>query len=168
MLQEDCFYEAPNKSLIYKQIIDIASNNEPWGLYYNFLTKVVGQEIIEQDKFLKDLHMAHNFTALVFKIMPHSVYNWHVDTKRLCSLNMLLNTEDISHCLFSNAYNSITFDVLELKYKPETYYAFNTKEPHSVINLDKPRYVFSLEFNDSSFTYKDLVSYIKNDLLNKS
>jgi hypothetical protein len=81
---------------------------------------------------------------------------------------MLLNTEDISNCLFSIDNKNITFNFLELNYKPHTYYAFNTKEPHSVVNLDKPRYLFSLEFNDSSFTYKDLVSYIKNDLLNKS
>ena len=37
---------------------------------------------------------------------------------------------------------------LELRYEPDRFYLFNNQVPHSVINLDVNRYLFSLEFTE--------------------
>lgn len=64
---------------------------------------------------------------------------------------MLLSGKDTSHCLFTphdNDPESLQIPVTELYYKEDTFYLFNTQERHMVLNLDKPRYLFSIEFKD--------------------
>jgi hypothetical protein len=51
------------------------------------------------------------------------------------------------------------FKIDELKYKPSTYYLFNTQVPHTVYNFETTRYLMSVEFAKD----KDQLSF--NDLL---
>jgi hypothetical protein len=66
-------------------------------------------------------------------------------------------------CLFAPEGEQLVMPVVELTYLPNTYYVFNTKIPHTVINLSRPRYTFSLEFmgKDYGLTYDELLSDIK-------
>ena len=62
-------------------------------------------------------------------------------------MNLLFSTENNSHTLFGHQRDSLNKDVIELEYEPETFYLFNNQVPHTVINLDGPRYLFSLYFD---------------------
>ena len=64
----------------------------------------------------------------------------------------------------SNQYNFDEFGTkfLELKYKPNTFYAFNTQILHCVYNFDKPRYLFTCEFaqDHNQLSYDKLYSWM--------
>ena len=158
----DCYRQINHTSSILDQVLDVIEDETSWGLYYDFIVKIIPKNIIEQDAFLNKLSLIFPFKAYIFKVLPNSFYNWHLDSKRLCSINMLLNTGIDSHCLFSINNANITFNFNELQYKKHTYYAFNTQEPHCVINLESPRYLFSIEF-DEQVKYKDLVTWLKEN-----
>jgi hypothetical protein len=123
----------------------------------------VDKSILDQDPLLKDLSSKREFMGGLLEIPPNSVYNWHVDTDRHCGLNMLVYDGGRSMCLFAPEGEQLVMPVVELTYLPNTYYAFNTKIPHTVINLSRPRYMFSLEFmgKDYGLTYDELLSDIK-------
>jgi hypothetical protein len=76
---------------------------------------------------------------------------------------MLLSDDGDSRCLFLDGEPGVVFNTQELKYKPDTYYAFNTQVPHMVLNTTRPRYLFSVEFleKDRGLTFDELCEDIK-------
>jgi hypothetical protein len=64
-----------------------------------------------------------------------------------------------SHCIFTNEQYAVVNNIQELKYEPKTYYALNVQNYHSVINFEKPRYMFSLEFDEDKniLTFDQLI-----------
>lgn len=60
-----------------------------------------------------------------------------------------------SHTLFGRNVTNTSMHCLELRYEPGRFYLFNNQVPHTVINLDVNRYLFSLEFAES-LSYFDL------------
>lgn len=161
-LKNHNFYQINTLSKISKKLLQEAENQSKWMEYFNFLVKVINEDIINKDDFLKALKQQHDFTCYVLKLPPFVSYNWHKDTKRNCSINMLLNFDGISHCLFADRFNDVVFDICELNYQENTYYLFNTQNYHSVINLEKPRFLLSLEFKNQSLTYDDLLKTIRS------
>jgi len=115
-----------------------------WGEYYNFKAKEVPKSLIENEKAFQGIR--HPFKAGILRMDPYTVYNWHTDDKRKMSINMLLS-HGHSHCLFTTK-QGVNIPVTELPYEIGRYYILNTKMPHMVINLEKPRYMFSVEFLD--------------------
>lgn len=132
--------------------------DEAWMPYYNFMALPVPQEIIDNEPMLVELAKKREFHAGILKMDPNSCYNWHVDTDRHVSLNMLVLDDGSSHCIFAPEYG-LVMPIHELKYAPFTYYVFNTKVPHMVVNFNEPRYMFSLEFlgKDKDVTYEELL-----------
>lgn len=86
----------------------------------------------------------------IIKMAPWMVYKWHQDRDRKGGVNMLLTGKDTSHCLFTSDLDEehLQIPVSELYYKEDTFYLFNTQERHMVLNRDKIRYLFSIEFED--------------------
>ena len=82
----------------------------------------------------------------ILRIPDHWVYHWHRDQNRQACINMLLSTDHHSHTLFGQNINSTNMRCLELPYEPDRFYLFNNQIPHTVINLDVDRHLFSLEF----------------------
>ena len=68
--------------------------------------------------------------------------------------------------MFGKRKNKYYYDnIIELKYKPLTYYLFNNQENHAVINLDdKDRYLFSLYFKEET-PYETLREKLKTNLV---
>jgi hypothetical protein len=130
------------KSVIAAQLLELAKNNNAWFTYYNFDTLLVPQEILDKEPFFATLPP---FKAGILRLDPYTCYNWHVDDVRGWVINMLL-TSGKSHCLFGSNQGQ-SFPFTELAYEPETYYSFNTQVPHTVINFEAPRYVFSIQFD---------------------
>ena len=105
--------------------------------------------------------------AAVLMSEPYQNYEWHTDQYRGTCINMLLSYDHVSHCLFGIKKNETNVYFHELKYEPSTFYIFNNQFPHSVINFEKPRYLFSLEFAATAddLLYPELYKWVKSENL---
>lgn len=136
---------------------------EWWTPYYNFMALQIPNKVLVMDRLLSQLAKKRDFQGGLLKIPPNTVYNWHVDTDRNCGLNMLVYDDGQSKCIFAPEGLKIVMPAVELRYAPNTFYAFNTKVMHTVINFTTPRYMFSLEFlgKDYGLTYDQLLTDLK-------
>ena len=152
------FFEIKSKSKILNDLVSIKDNNDPFVDYFNFEVKFVSPDVTNKDPFLRALNKSHRFNAAILRINQNSIYNWHIDDNRGVSVNMLIDG-GASHCIFTNEEYAVVNNIQELKYEPKTYYALNVQNYHSVINFEKPRYMFSLEFNEDKniLTFDQLI-----------
>jgi hypothetical protein len=80
---------------------------------------------------------------------------------------MLLRHET-SHSVFKTkvkTINDIQFKIIELKYKVKKFYLYNTQIEHAVINLNNPRYFFSVQFENKNLSYEQLYKWCKENHL---
>ncbi len=170
------FYELQTKSSVSAQILEIAHNSEPWTTYFDFRLKVVPSEIFLKDEFLTWLSRGYVFHAAVLKLDPYTCYDWHTDTNRGVSVNMLLNPDIRSYCLFSpnrglqtddDIDGDTVFNIEELSYKASTYYLFNTQVQHTIYNFEDTRYLFSVEFSKdkNKLTFCELLKDVQNNFV---
>ena len=157
------YYELINKSNITQRLLDTAHNSSQWIDYYNFKAKLVPPEMLFEDEFFKWLVKRYDFIAGILKLDPYTCYDWHTDTRRGVGINMLLTPEARSICAFTHNKEDAVFKIEELKYKPSTYYLFNTQVPHTVYNFETTRYLLSIEFakDKNELTFDDLIKDIK-------
>ena len=144
-------FEPLARSSIADTLLNMAKTQTNWVSYYNFEAMQVPSEVLGQDNFLKKLS---GYKGGILRLKPYTCYNWHADTDRLSGVNMLLSSGK-SHCLFGSN-DAVSFPFVELKYEPSIYYAFNTQVPHTVLNFEETRYIFSIEF-DKPTTYAQLL-----------
>ena len=119
-------------------------------------------EATQSDPFIKDIAAEFNGKLRLYKFPAKQVYHWHKDASVGCSLNMVLE-EYNSHSLFIHPErdNKYVEPVVELKYKLETWYIFNSQAMHSVINLDdRDRILFTL-IMPKDIDYHDVVAWYK-------
>jgi len=159
------FYKIPTQATITEAALKIAHDDTEWVKYYNFIAKPIPQELLLQEPFFKKLAERYEFHAGVLRTDPYSVYDWHVDTRRGAGINMQLNFDGFSMCLFSTNENLVTRPIFPVQYTPNEYYLFNTQQLHTVINFDHPRYMLSVEFkkDKDELTYEELYNYIKDE-----
>jgi hypothetical protein len=57
---------------------------------------LLDQSLIYQDKFLTKLHIESNFGGAlsILRLPPNNMYNWHVDTRQVCNINLINSTTD--------------------------------------------------------------------------
>jgi hypothetical protein len=163
---DNCFRAIQHNCSLTPQLLEtvLLAGPENWTPYYNFRAFLLGEDFVYQDKFLKDLAYKRQYIAGLLELPPNTAYNWHVDTDRHCGLNMLVYDDGQSKCLFApEGEVQVVMPIVELKYQPNTFYAFNTKVPHTVINFTEKRYMFSLEFvgEDYRLPYDTLLADIK-------
>ena len=152
------YHPLPAKSTIYDHLLAFAMGAGTWKKYHNFHAIQVPFDLIFSDPVLHTLGMQHKLAVGILRLDPYTTYDWHVDTRRGVSINMLLNNVK-SHCLFSVGETEATHGFIELKYQPKTYYAFNNQVPHMVINFEEPRYLMSVEFeaDKNKLTFEQLL-----------
>lgn len=157
------YYQIPSKSLISKELLEFALANQDWTDYYNFKAVQVPLEILIKDPFLVALFRKYTYAAGIVKLNPHSCYDWHIDTRRGAGVNMLLNFDGVSNCLFAQG-EGAQFPFEELKYQPDSYYLFNTQSKHMVLNFEAPRYLFTIEFeaDSTALSFEYLLAQVKN------
>ena len=158
-----CFKKVKHDGYRLRSLLwDVISETSPtrWLPYYNFEALPLPWEVVSEDSLLVALAKKREFKAGLLKIPAHTVYNWHIDTDRHCGLNMLVYDDGQSKCIFAPEGLKIVMPAVELRYAPNTFYAFNTKVMHTVINFTTPRYMFSLEFmgKDYGLTYEQLLA----------
>lgn len=161
MTYELPYHPLPNKSTIAQEVLDFAKTTGAWVPYYNFYAVQVPFELAYKDPVLHALGAQHSLAVGVIRLDPNTTYDWHVDTRRGVSVNMLLSDVK-SHCLFAYEEKEATHRFIELQYKPNTYYLFNNQVPHMVTNFGQSRYLLSVEFekDKDALTYAQLLKEI--------
>lgn len=156
----DCF-KAIAKSEFIQEYFD-SQNKESLttDLYYGFNALRFPLEILLQEPLLKNIHEKFPIqTGGYVKLDPNRCFRWHTDIKRKVAINMLLNSEIHSHTLFGQLLDNdelhYQYETVELKYEENTLYSFNTAIEHTVVNFEKTRWLFTVEF-DSCVTYHDI------------
>ena len=151
-----CYQKIPEKSTIVPELLALAEKGE-WQDYIYWKAIPVSDELINKDPFLSKLRETRTFRAGILLTPPNSCYKWHVDTYRSVGVNLLIKHKD-SHSVFTFDEENINVPVHELKYEEDTYYIYNTKVPHMVLNVDEPRYIMTLEFigKDSNLEFDEL------------
>jgi hypothetical protein len=119
-----------------------------------------------QESVLKSIDQSFSIEGVyVLKLSPDRVYNWHVDTDRGVSINLLLNEKHESFCLFGSEVDGCPtqLDILKLEYQPETFYLFNTQSLHSVTNFKYDRFLLSVVFQDdrTKLSYSDIKKFVR-------
>ena len=143
--------------------------DQPWGVYYGFEVTPISPDIWREEEILCSLDKEFGFTLVgLQKMPPYFNYNWHVDVTRGCGLNMLLSDGE-SHTFFAKPSRDdhrlmlgSNSSITQLKYEPDSFYAFNTRKLHCVYNLEKPRYIFTCEFSreNGELSYERLSKWI--------
>jgi hypothetical protein len=159
------YYEMLIKSSIAPQLVDEAHRSSEWIDYFNFKAKLVPHEILFQDDFFRWLIKRYDFIAGILRLDPYTCYNWHTDTRRGVGINMLLTPNMRSFCAFAPDMSEQVFKIEELKYKPSTYYLFNTQVPHTVYNFETTRYLLSVEFakEKEELSFESLLADIRGN-----
>ena len=149
MNPEDCFTPLRHKAVEITDYIQwLLGQNPSWEEHFSFQAVPLPSEFIKVEPALKELDQIWKIGRLgLLRVEENSVYDWHVDQFRQSCVNLLFSTENNSHTLFGHQRDSLNKDVIELEYEPKTFYLFNNQVPHTVINLDGPRYLFSLYFD---------------------
>ena len=151
------------ESEILDDLLDLANDDSEWIMYYNFLAKKVPDEVLAKDPFLVWLSTKHNYIAGVLKMEPFQQYDWHVDTRRGVGINMPLEESD-SIVFFTDpsVVGALVKPIFPIEYEYNKYHVFNTQIPHNIINLDYPRYLFTIEFekDKDNLTYDDMVNLV--------
>jgi hypothetical protein len=125
----------------------VAKPEAIWFPHFGFQAMPLSRCLIASDPALQAIEQICPIAQIGILRMPdHWVYHWHRDQSRQACINMLLSIAHHSHTLFGQSINSANMHCLELNYEPDRYYLFNNQTPHTVINLDVDRHLFSLEF----------------------
>ena len=152
------------ESTIMDDLLAIANDNTGWAMYYNFLAKQVPNEVLAKDPFLVWLSTKHNFIAGVIRMERFQQYDWHVDTRRGVGINMPLEQFN-SIVFFTNPSDigSLVKPIFPIMYEYNKYHVFNTQIPHNIINLNYPRFLFTIEFekDKDNLTYADMINLVK-------
>jgi hypothetical protein len=115
-------------------------------------------------KFYSDLHKEFGdpFRVNFYKNNPNTVYDWHRDLDRKCSLNFLL-TENPNYLTLSRTAtnNRLVWDITQCTYTPFYPALLNTEIEHCVINYSsETRYILSVCPGGGS--YKDVLDFLMN------
>jgi len=170
MKPTDCFSEIKIKSnkLITHLEHLISSQNPSWEEHFGFDAIPIDSSWIEKELPLKEINEIHSIKQLgLLKVSNKSFYDWHVDSYRQSCINCLISKDHHSYLLFGEYKDEYYHNnIIELKYKPYTYYLFNNQKKHSVVNLDsKDRYLLSLYFEEET-PYETLRKKLKSILTN--
>lgn len=159
------YYEMQHKSNMTKELLDLAFNSDPWYDHYNYKAKPIPQDLMFIDPFYSWLIDRYDFIGGIIKLNPYTCYDWHVDTRRGVGINMSLTPFDRSICAFAPNIKETIFNIEELKYKPMTYYIFNTQVPHTVYTFETTRFMMSIDFakDKNELTFEQLVKDIKDN-----
>jgi hypothetical protein len=149
-MENDCYCPLLAKATHIPDFVNtLLATHVTWTEHFGFDAIELPDTFIEIEPALKETNKKHKIQRLgLLRIPENTMYDWHVDQYRLSCINMLINTDHHSHTLFGAQKDYINKKIIELKYEPNTFYLFNNQMEHCVINLDGPRYLFSLYFEE--------------------
>jgi len=167
----DCFSEIEIKSNQLVSYLEhlVSSHNLRWEEHFGFDVILIESSWIEKELSLRQINQIHPIKQLgLLRVENKSFYDWHVDSYRQSCINCLISKDHHSYLLFGDFKDEYYHNnIIELKYKPYTYYLFNNQKKHAVMNLDsKDRYLLSLYFEEET-SYEILREKLKSILIDK-
>jgi len=161
----DSFYKLTNQTNLVdtlKRFIQDPRVN--WYTKNAFDVAAVPRFVVESDATIVKLMERFDARPAILKMNPMTFYRFHIDEFRNAALNLLVEGWDSETFYGEPTDNEEIMSISQLVYEPNCMYLLNTKKPHSVINKNNPRYVFSLGFNDP-LTYEQVVEFCKEHAL---
>ena len=156
-------YKKLNKSHIIKDHFKSVKDNLKFNEYYGFDISLIDKDIWLSEPLLNEVNKKFKIKDCAYlKLNSYTNYKWHKDVIRGASINMLMTPDAKSYTLFGEEKSEDQIEFIKLDYESEYFYLFNTQMIHSVFNLDKTRYIFSVEFekNKNELTYAELYNMI--------
>jgi hypothetical protein len=158
-----CYYAKikaePDALLFY--LSELKDQADDWEDHFGFGAIELDPALIQSDSALHVIHNVQPIDRLgLLRIAPNTFYEWHTDTHRESCVNMLVSQNHHSHTLFGRQVDELNREVVELQYEPFSLYLFNNQAEHCVLNLDGPRYLFSLYFQEET-PYKTVRERLK-------
>jgi len=142
---------------------------DPSLLQFNFWFKKLGSELMlvsdelwSKEPLLQIISKRFPIEVCALsKMNPNTIYDWHTDAERGVGINLKLSIESRSSTLFGQTIDDWNIGFTELDYQPQNFYLFNTSINHSVINFDKDRYLFTVQFSqtDKLVTYNEIYNW---------
>jgi hypothetical protein len=156
------YYKLNTVSTVSNLLLEYTIHSKEWENKNSFDLITVPYELIKTDITLDYFYRILKAYPVILRTEPYSFYRFHIDEKRKCAINMLLDGFD-SNCYFADPTDSedVFNNVEELVYEPNTYYLLNTTKKHAVMNRSKTRYMFSMGINYASY------EFVKNIYENK-
>jgi hypothetical protein len=144
MNNDDYYYEIKQQCTVVKELLDFVTQDHNFEVV-TFLQKTIPEHIVKKDPVLSYFNDL-NFSLKIIKMFPNSFYDWHRDSGvRGCGINLLLNPVRCITLFREDSYFlQRQKKIVELAYKPFTYYMLNTSADHSVVNFDQHRFSVSL------------------------
>lgn len=166
-MRSDRFYEFKTTSRHHAFLKDKAPKLRYETGYGDIVLAQLPPENLEQDtkivRLIKDFGLDKTKQTSIFMMCPNTFYHWHIDGRRKCAINMVLDGWD--SLVLTGRRKGPYYEHLEhVPYTLSKYMLLNTSVPHTVINFSQPRYVLSLGL-PPSVTFEDILKYsIDNDV----
>jgi hypothetical protein len=151
---ENCFYQLTHLPLLDKKstILELARSTfvepekEIKGVYTSRTSKA--KSTFENTRFVQDLGKEFGTVKSYFvKFTAMTVYDWHCDVDRHCTINFLLSNSPKATTLFREPISRLVYNIIECPYTMFQPVLFNTTIPHCVVNLNPTtRFMLSLDF----------------------
>ncbi len=149
-------------STIISSLSDSLIQNDVWERNYGLDTCIISDKIWCKEPLLATLdnRFPIDFGFLI-RIPPNTVYNWHLDGVRAAGVNLKLTQDTHSHTLFGEPLDDWNDKFVELEYDNNNFYLLNTQHRHCVVNFDKYRYMFSVQFAQTKehITYQEIYEW---------
>ena len=172
MIEENCFSPFKQKSSIIQNYFDneFISTVDKYSpvRYFGWAGYPVPKSVWSKENVLEKINAQFPIMFAGFVMMgPNRQYHWHTDVERGATINMLMTHDHVSYSMFGekDKENDAQNHILTIDYVRDTFYLFNTKKPHTVINFEQPRYLFSIKFKSNKLSYEDIYKWkTKNNL----
>ena len=154
MLSQHCYRELDfDTSLLVPWLLNEIEHRETWHTYFGFQAFPLDvNTVLDLCPPLQTVNsIAEIMSFGITKMLEYDYYQLHTDNVRGATINMLLSDEN-SVCAFVDEQNKKT---IQLDYQLSKMYLFNTQVPHTVLNFQGTRILFSTEFKQP----KELLPY---------
>ena len=178
-MKKDCYQHLSHLPLLDEKYVNEALNAtyshiEPSGdmaaiknKFNRWISSKSAYSTFEETKFCKDLEAQFGQVVSHYaKFDPRSLYDWHTDSQRQCSINVLIRPVVNALTLFKYAEmtkeHSLIYHLDECEYVPRVPVLFNSSVHHCVINLsNETRYLLTISFERTVTFY-----HVRDFLLN--
>jgi len=155
-----CFSNFP---ILPNSIIEEANNSNYKKCEHPYSFSAVAMAI-RDTVFYKNLSSVFgDISADYIKNEPNSLYDWHTDFNRSCSVNWVIKTSPSAFTFFrSNRREPFFWDLEQVKYDLYKPTVLDTTKNHCIINNHhKERIIMSISIYKKK-AYNDVVDYFKN------
>lgn len=164
-MTNEYFYEIKTKVNFENNLKTIISNSKNVKNYRNGFNVIkLNLNIFSSYDALLKLIIKFKIRPVIIEMKPMTFYKFHIDEHRTACLNLLIDGVDSQTFFGINTEQVEVTSLIELIYKPNTFYILNTQKKHAVLNRNNFRYVLSLGIY-KPFSYEEILNYCKENKL---